>query len=107
MAKCILHLQEVFVVADRSGTRNLLGTGVGTQQIESIANRFGSDQVRAPAPLQLAVLVHGIIEILVRLEPLQSSTHLAGQLLRIDLLAFHGGQPFELGLRFGQSGLPP
>src|SRR5438874_2724415 len=58
MAKSILHFQEVLVMTQDSGAGNLLRSGVGSQQIEAVADLLGSDHLGPAAPLQLTVWVH-------------------------------------------------
>src|SRR5204863_7875685 len=71
MAKSILHLQEILVVAQDSGAGNLLRSSVGSQQIEAVADLLGLDHLGPAAPLQLTVWVHNIVKVFMGFEPLQ------------------------------------
>src|SRR2546430_11527539 len=82
MAKSILHLQEILVVAQDPRAGNLLRSGVGSQQIEAVADLLGLDHLGPAAPLQLTVWVHGIVKVFMGFEPLQRASHLASQFLR-------------------------
>src|SRR5437870_8649819 len=77
MAKSILHLQEILVVAQDPRAGNLLRSGVGSQQIEAVADLLGLDHLDPAAPLQLTVWVHGIVKVFMGFEPLQRASHLA------------------------------
>src|SRR2546428_12535526 len=107
MAKSILHLQEILVVAQDSGAGNLLRSSVGSQQIEAVADLLGWDHLGRASPLQLTVWVHGIVKVFMGFEPLQRASHLASQFLRVHLSALARRQPLEFVLRFAQSRLPP
>src|SRR5207302_2000004 len=107
MAKSILHLQEILVVAQDPRAGNLLRSGVGSQQIEAVADLLGLDHLDPAAPLQLTVWVHGIVKVFMGFEPLQRASHLASQFLRVHLFALDRRQPLEFVLRFAQSRLPP
>src|SRR5207248_4263494 len=95
MAKSILHLQEILVVAQDSGAGNLLRSSVGSQQIEAVADLLGLDHLGPAAPLHMGF------------EPLQRASHLASQFLRVHLFALDRRQPLEFVLCFAQSRLPP
>src|SRR3974377_1495800 len=86
---------------------DLFGTGVGPQNIETVPTRFGLDQLFPAVPPQRALIVDCILEILVSLKPLQHSPYLAGEFLRVDLLALYRRHPFELGFGLGQSSRAP
>src|SRR5205823_11978142 len=107
MAKSILHLQEILVVAQDSGAGNLLRSSVGSQQIEAVADLLGLDHLGPAAPWQLTVWVHGIVKVFMGFEPLQRASHLASQFLRVHLFALDRRQPLEFVFRFAQSRLPP
>src|ERR1700752_1394773 len=107
MAKSILHFQKVLVMTQDPGAGNLLRSGVGSQQIEAVADLLGLDYFGPAAPLQLTVWVHGIVKVFMGFEPLQRASHLASQFLRVRLFALDRRQPFEFVLRFAQSRLPP
>src|ERR1700739_4797173 len=107
MAKSILHFQEVLVMTQDPRAGNLLGSGVGSQQIEAVADLLGLDHLGPAAPLQLTVWVHGIVKVFMGFEPLQRASHLASQFLRVHLFALDRRQPLEVVLRFAQSRLPP
>ena len=49
VAKRILHLQEILIMAHHPGAGDFLGGGVGAQQIEAIPDRLRLDQVVAAA----------------------------------------------------------
>src|SRR2546430_10790393 len=98
MAKSILHLQEILVVAQDSGAGNLLRSSVGSQQIEAVADLLGLDHLGPAAPLQLTVWVHSIVKVFMGFEPLQRASHLASQFLRIHLFALDRCQPFQFVL---------
>src|SRR5438105_6048757 len=87
MAKSILHLQEILVVAQDSGAGNLLRSSVGSQQIEAVADLLGLDHLGPAAPWQLTVWVHGIVKVFMGFEPLQRAPHLASQFLRVHLFS--------------------
>jgi hypothetical protein len=70
VAKGLFDFLEILVMRQHSAGAHLLGSGVGSQQIETIPNRLGLDGVGSPAPLRLAFGVDRIIKILVGLEPL-------------------------------------
>src|SRR5207249_5163447 len=95
MAKSILHLQEILVVAQDSGAGNLLRSSVGSQQIEAVADLFGLDHLGPAAPLQLTVWVHSIVKVFMGFEPLQRASHLASQFLRVHLFALDRRQPLR------------
>src|SRR6266576_2383405 len=106
MAKSILHFQEILVVAQDPRAGNLLRSGVGSQQIEAVADLLGLDHLGPAAPLQLTVWVHGIVKVFMGFEPLQRASHLASQFLRVHLFALDRRQPLEFVLCFAQSRLP-
>src|SRR2546430_11626206 len=95
MAKSILHLQEILVVAQDPRAGNLLRSGVGSQQIEAVADLLGLDHLGPAAPLQLTVWVHGIVKVFMGFEPLQRASHLASQFLRVHLFALDRRQPLD------------
>src|SRR5205085_11930956 len=107
MAKSILHFQEVLVMTQDSGAGNLLRSGVGSQQIEAVADLLGTDHLGPAAPLQLTVWVHSIAKVFMSFEPLQRASHLASQFLRIHLFALDRCQPSQVVLLFASSALPP
>src|SRR6184192_4122436 len=107
MAKSILHFQEVLVMTQDSGAGNLLRSGVGSQQIEAVADLLGSDHLGPAAPLQLTVWVHSIVKVFMGFEPLNWASYVASQFLRVHLFTLDRRQPFEFVLRFAQSRLPP
>src|SRR5213076_3616283 len=107
MAKSILHLQEILVVAKDSGAGNLLRSSVGSQQIEAVADLLGLDHLGPAAPLQLTVWVHNIVKVFMGFEPLKRASHLASQFLRVHLFALDRRQPLEFVLCFAQSRLTP
>src|SRR5437773_2770784 len=57
VTKGILYFQEALVVADHARTGDLLGGGIGCQQIKTVADRLGADQFAAAAPLEFALLI--------------------------------------------------
>src|SRR6266568_8646010 len=79
--------------------RTFLDRFVGVEQKPAILVSFLSDDRLLAFPLQFSSLFNVIGKILVRLESLQASAHLAGQLLHIHFLSLYRCQPFEL--RFG------
>src|SRR2546430_14486911 len=95
MAKSILHLQEILVVAQDSGAGNLLRSSVGSQQIEAVADLLGLDHLGPAAPLQLTVWVHSIVKVFMGFEPLQRASDLGGQFLGIHLFALDSRKPLE------------
>src|SRR6266576_3056764 len=103
MAKSILHLQEILVVAQDPRAGNLLRSGVGSQQIEAVADLLGLDHLDPAAPLQLTVWVHGIVKVFMGFEPLQRASHLASQFLRVHLFALDRRQPLEFVLCFSST----
>src|SRR5438046_10087729 len=95
MAKSILHLQEILVVAQDSSAGNLLRSSVGSQQIEAVAELFGLDHLGPGAPLQLTVWLHSLVKVLMGFEPSQRACHLASEFLRVHLCALYRRRPFE------------
>src|SRR5438552_19076205 len=75
------------------------------EQKPPILVNFLSDDRLLALPLQFSSLVNVIGKILVRLESLQASAHLAGQLLHIHFLSLYCCQPFELRFRFVDAAL--
>src|SRR5437763_16876201 len=99
MAKSILRFQEVLVMTRDSGAGNLLRSGVGSKQIEAVADLLGSDHLGPAAPMQLTVWVHSIVKVFMGFEPLQRASHLASQFLRIHLFALDPCPPLQFVLR--------
>src|SRR5437762_14072585 len=102
MAKSILHLQEILVVAQDSGAGNLLRSSVGSQQIEAVADLLGLDHLGAAAPLHLSVWVPSIVEVFMGFERLQRASHLASPFLPVHRFALDRRPPFAVVLRFAQ-----
>src|SRR5437899_5192479 len=75
------------------------------EQKPPILVNFLSDDRLLALPLQFSSLVNVIGKILVRLESMQASTYLAGQLLHIHFLSLYRCQPFELHFRFVDAAL--
>src|SRR5438876_3301712 len=104
-AESLLDIQQTLVMTQHLQARTLLHRFVGMEQKPPILVSFLSDQRFLTLPLQFSSLINVIGKILVRLESLQTSAHLAGQLLPIHLLSLYGCQPFELHFRFVEAAL--
>src|SRR5207248_4815658 len=78
-AESLLDIQQALVMSQDRRARTFLDRFVGMEQKPAILVSFLSDDRLLAFPLQLSSLFNAIGKILVRLESLQASAHLAGQ----------------------------
>src|SRR5258708_5288990 len=93
-AEGLFHVQQPLVMTQDLLARTFVRSLIGMEQIPAVLLGFLDDQFSFAFPLQLSLRIGAVTEILVRLEPLQSPTDLAGQLLLVDFLALDGSQSF-------------
>src|SRR6266516_3063019 len=93
-AERFLHVQQPLVMTQDLLARALLDRFIGVEQIPPVLLGFLGDQFGFAFPLHASLRVNEVGKILVGLESLQSSSHLAGQLLAVYFLALYRRHPF-------------